>query len=110
MASKEHASRRPAPRPGSLGPNGVANKFLAALIGWPIVVGVGAERVHYGRLLMFDGYSLLIEEDEHTQVLLFKGPGVVVRPGGASPGCPLDIEWARCEACGSMSATGKARD
>ena len=102
-----HETRRPAPRPGSLGPNGVANKFLAALVGKAVTIVVG-HHTHSGELLMFDGYSVLLRDpSDGAQLLIFKGPGMVIEPDQPEDG--LDILWSRCEACGALSATGKKR-
>jgi len=61
--------------------NGVANKFLADLRGeWVAVGWAGNENSRInGKLLGFDLYSLLIESD-HGPVLVFKGPGIAVKP------------------------------
>jgi len=58
-------------------PNGVANSYLSKLRGQSVVLKHGEIELE-GRLLSFDSYSLLIDDDELGETLVFKGPGLVV--------------------------------
>lgn len=105
MDKRPDASGRPKPREGSLGPNGVSNKFLAELIGKRVDVGFvdGALFFEGAVLLRFDSYSIVIRETVsewkpqqydpkgsearvlepekfERDVCLWKGPGLFVRP------------------------------
>lgn len=75
------ASGRKKPRPGSTGPNGVANKFLAALRGKPVKVWIPgrSEGASEGVLVEFDAYSLVIQSGGRKRCI-WKGPGLVVEP------------------------------
>lgn len=61
-------------------PNVAGRKFLAALIGKMITVRISQEWSVTGTLKRFDNYSLVIGLHDQEDVIVFKGPGIVVRP------------------------------
>jgi sRNA-binding regulator protein Hfq len=63
-------------------PNGVANQWLAQRRGKDVWVSLSHGEEIVGRLAAFDAYSLRLEVGA-TSVLVFKGPGVVVRDASA---------------------------
>lgn len=68
-------------------PNGVANKWLAERRSRFVTVLYRGEEIVRGHLLAFDSYSLLVKGHDsgmglEPEVLVFKGPGVVVYGGG----------------------------
>lgn len=76
-----HQSGRPKPRDGSLGPNGVANKFLASLIGREIeAIFPDHGKSFTGILRKFDSYSFVISPEKGHDTLIFKGPRLVIMP------------------------------
>ncbi len=68
------AAGRPKPREGSLGPNGVSNKFLAGLVGREVNVGFAG-----GRALLFEEVTLL-RFDSYSMVVLDHGVETPRRP------------------------------
>lgn len=64
-------------------PNKVANTYLAAARGKPVVVYVEKQSVTSGILQEFDLYSFTVRpegaEDDSADCLFFKGPGVWLR-------------------------------
>lgn len=66
-------------RPGSTGPNGLANKYLALLIGHQVEILGGPVIGLEGLLIGFDAYSLIILDEDDRQLLVFKGPGIGIR-------------------------------
>ena len=62
-------------------PNVVARKYLAALVGKKVTVAIiPHEWTVAGILRRFDNYCLVIGLTDHEDVIVFKGPGVVVGP------------------------------
>jgi hypothetical protein len=61
-------------------PNVVARKYLAALVGKRVAVRINKEWTVTGTLRRFDNYSLVIGFSDQEDVIVFKGPGVMVGP------------------------------